>query len=234
MKADDNRGIFKHLALLIDENYRIRQVIENTDGVPSISREKDTGKKCHKYLWGLDAPCSECPFKSLSAHHQGSIISHFRQGVTGLTSEVVSESLIAFQDESFIAIILIEPLIKIIEDEKNKSLLAYGYSRGGDGGGKSDDSFVGEHPNIEEHLTSLFYRQKYTHLLSGFKLSPTELMVAIYVLRGIPSKEIAFRMSISKKSVDFHRTNIRQKMGITGCKTSISAFLLKEDSKQER
>lgn len=230
MKVGDNRDIFNHCALLIDKNYNIRQEIRDIEDTPSVTGKQYQGKKCHKYLWGLDAPCSECPFENLMAHHHGSITSHFRQGITRLTSEVVSESLVAFQGESFIAIILIEPLMKIIEDERNKSLFVYGYSHGDDAGDDGD----GEQSELEEYLTSLFYRQKYTHLLSGFKLSPTELMVAIYVLRGIPSKEIAFRMSISKKSVDFHRTNIRKKMGIAGRKTSIPAFLLREDSKMEK
>ena len=45
------------------------------------------------------------------------------------------------------------------------------------------------------------------HLLSG-----QELTIARYIANGYMSKEIAGRMNLSKKTVDYHRSNIRKKL----------------------
>ena len=44
------------------------------------------------------------------------------------------------------------------------------------------------------------------------KLSDQEKAVARYIVQGYVSKEIAEKMSITKKTVDYHRANIRKKM----------------------
>ena len=48
------------------------------------------------------------------------------------------------------------------------------------------------------------------HLLSG-----QELSIARYIANGYMSKEIADRMSLSKKTVDYHRSNIRKKLELS-------------------
>lgn len=45
-------------------------------------------------------------------------------------------------------------------------------------------------------------------------LSPRELEIAELIKENYASKEIAQKLSITKKAVDFHRTNIRKKLGV--------------------
>jgi DNA-binding CsgD family transcriptional regulator len=226
LKNRDNNGIFHHFLVSLDSNFEILQTACNKKEVTLPPDICGYEKKCYTCLWMLESPCAECPIKELMKERQNQprIISHFKQGISSLTSEMVTASAIVFPGGPLKALVLLEPLMTIIEDEK-KNLFAYDYSHGGNG--------EGENMKMEEYLSSLFYKQKYTHLLAGFNLSPTELMVANYVLRGITSKEIAFRMSISKKSVDFHRSNIRKKLGITGEKTSIPAYLMQLSGKPD-
>ena len=53
-----------------------------------------------------------------------------------------------------------------------------------------------------------------------------ELEVASLLRDGMPSKKIAELLSISIKAVDFHRMNIRRKLGIQDPKKSLQAFLI--------
>jgi len=48
------------------------------------------------------------------------------------------------------------------------------------------------------------------------KLSGQELTIARYIAQGYMSKEIADFMNLSKKTVDYHRSNIRKKLELTG------------------
>jgi len=56
-------------------------------------------------------------------------------------------------------------------------------------------------------------------------LTPREWEVARLLAQGLTSKEIAEVLSISKKAVDFHRGNIRKKLGIQKTKESLFAAL---------
>ena len=47
------------------------------------------------------------------------------------------------------------------------------------------------------------------------ELSPREMQVAALVKEGLTSKQIADQLFISKKAVDFHRLNIRKKLGLS-------------------
>jgi len=60
-----------------------------------------------------------------------------------------------------------------------------------------------------------------------FDLTPHEIQVAGFIKDGMTSKEIAGHMGISIRTVDSHRDNIREKLGIKNRKTSLSSFLLK-------
>lgn len=46
------------------------------------------------------------------------------------------------------------------------------------------------------------------------KLTPRELQVATFIKEGYQSKEIADRLFVTQKAVDYHRLNIRKKLGL--------------------
>jgi PAS domain S-box-containing protein len=57
-------------------------------------------------------------------------------------------------------------------------------------------------------------------------LTSTELQIANFIKKGKRSKEIGAIMKLSAGTVDFHRNNIRKKVGIRGEKISLQAYLL--------
>lgn len=68
---------------------------------------------------------------------------------------------------------------------------------------------------VQEHLG--LARQSLENMPSPLrkKLSNKELEIAEYIKNGYFSKEIAEKLNISKKTVDYHRINIRKKLGIS-------------------
>lgn len=68
-----------------------------------------------------------------------------------------------------------------------------------------------------------------THVLqseSAFRLSPKELYIASFICAGASTKEIASALSLSARTVESHRENIRKKLRITRRETNLKAYLL--------
>jgi PAS domain S-box-containing protein len=61
---------------------------------------------------------------------------------------------------------------------------------------------------------------------SFMKLTPTEIQVANFIRQGKTSKEIAEMMNLSTKTVEFHRDNIRTKIGIKNKKINLRTYLM--------
>ena len=57
-------------------------------------------------------------------------------------------------------------------------------------------------------------------------LTPTEVQIVNFVLQGKRTKEIAESLHVSSRTVEFHRNNIRKKLGIDGKKVNLRTHLL--------
>jgi DNA-binding NarL/FixJ family response regulator len=58
-----------------------------------------------------------------------------------------------------------------------------------------------------------------------FNLSPTEVQVADFIRAGKTTKEIAETMNLAESTIDYHRNNIRKKLGISGKKINLRTYL---------
>jgi len=66
-----------------------------------------------------------------------------------------------------------------------------------------------------------------SHLIQKYaNLTPTEVQVINLIRQGKKTKEIAQCMNTATSTVDFHRNNIRKKIGLTHCSTSLQSHFL--------
>jgi PAS domain S-box-containing protein len=76
--------------------------------------------------------------------------------------------------------------------------------------------------NLEDIITPFLHQlsSKYSDL------TPSEIQVAEFVKEGKTTKEIAELLNSSTGSIDFHRNNLRKKLGLRNTKTNLRSFLL--------
>ena len=59
-----------------------------------------------------------------------------------------------------------------------------------------------------------------------YRLTPQEIQIADLIKQGKTNKEIAAIMSLSLKTIEFHRTNIRKKLGLKNRKANLRTHLM--------
>ena len=78
---------------------------------------------------------------------------------------------------------------------------------------------------IESNLYEITAPFAHNLSVKFFKLTPTEMQVINLIKRGKTTKEIADTMNLATSTVDFHRNNIRKKMGIKNRRINLSTYL---------
>lgn len=78
---------------------------------------------------------------------------------------------------------------------------------------------------IEQNLLNILspYSQKLS--VNFYNLTPSQLKVAEFIRMGKTTKEIAEIMGISTRAVEFHRNQIREKLGIKNKKVNLRTYL---------
>lgn len=79
---------------------------------------------------------------------------------------------------------------------------------------------------IESHLKEIISPFLNNLATKHFDLTPRELEIAALVREGRTTKEMTEYLNISAMAVDFHRKNIRLKLGIKNTKTNLRSMLL--------
>ncbi len=82
---------------------------------------------------------------------------------------------------------------------------------------------------IESNLKDII--SPFAHSLSSKKygLTPTELKIANQIKHGLSTKELAENLNLSIHTIQFHRANIRKKLGISRSKTNLRAYFQIDD-----
>jgi len=79
---------------------------------------------------------------------------------------------------------------------------------------------------LEKSLSDIISPFMHNMTVKYSKLTPTEIQVATLIKQGKTSKEISNLMNLSTRAVDFHRGNIRNKVGLKNTHANLRSFLL--------
>ena len=215
MKQKPQRADCSHLALMVDQGYVIRHILYSQEAGLENERNKLIGSCCYAVLWNLPRPCGECPIEAGTIDSGGAIKSHFQFGLTPVLEGMLSETVIPLSDHCTTSfIVLVEPVISGDSGQPVETAFSFPSFEHYEKGSK-ERAYL-----LHLHHHRLFYKHFYE-----YGLTQTEQEVALFILQGLSSKEITDYLFISKKSVDFHRHNIRKKLGLIGKRLSIANFM---------
>jgi Response regulator containing CheY-like receiver, AAA-type ATPase, and DNA-binding domains len=79
---------------------------------------------------------------------------------------------------------------------------------------------------LENHLKDIISPFLHNLTVEHLDFTPREIQITSLVKEGRTTKEITEFLNISATAVDFHRKNIRMKLGIKNKKTNLRSFLL--------
>ncbi|HEX8949214.1 MAG TPA: LuxR C-terminal-related transcriptional regulator [Dissulfurispiraceae bacterium] len=79
---------------------------------------------------------------------------------------------------------------------------------------------------LESHLLDIISPFALRLSAKCLELTRTEIQIASFIKEGKSSKEIAGILNRSTGTVEFHRNNIRMKLGLTNTRTGLRAYLL--------
>jgi len=79
--------------------------------------------------------------------------------------------------------------------------------------------------NIEKSLNDLSEPFSQNLQLLRLQLTPSEIQIANLIRNGKSSKEIAHSLNLSLKTIEFHRKNIRRKLGIKNKKINLQNYI---------
>jgi len=77
---------------------------------------------------------------------------------------------------------------------------------------------------IEHRLNNVI--SPFLHTINSHSLTPKELRVASLIRDGKTSKEIASLLFVCEGAIEFHRNNIRKKLGLKNKKRNLQSHLL--------
>ncbi len=79
---------------------------------------------------------------------------------------------------------------------------------------------------ISDHITYAEAIHSNTAKRRGIDNTPSEIQVADLVKEGKTTKDIANLLNSTPRAIEFHRNNLRKKLGITNKKTNLRSYLL--------
>jgi len=78
---------------------------------------------------------------------------------------------------------------------------------------------------VQTNLNDIVSQFSRTIFSKYIDLTPTEVRIADFIREGKNSKEIAETLALSPSSIQWHRKNIRQKLGLTNKKVNLQTYL---------
>ena len=91
---------------------------------------------------------------------------------------------------------------------------------------KLDDQQIAFMDIIESNINEIISPFSRKMSIKELNLTPTEIQIVNLIIQGASSKKIGKIMNISPRTVDTHRKNVRQKIGLDQKRANLRSYLL--------